>query len=298
VTAGVIFLLAPKGNDSGDQHSDAEAWESKAQAAFADLVGRVPSLVSGARMWLAGEKSTDDFRAEVDRSLTAFGRSRDRITNLKAPKDFAIAKDLYVRSAHLYVETARTYAVAVDVAAPDLRGQLDLLARRLRELGDRVFDRGRTALGIAPPATPDVDVNVPEEVPIWTAEGLAAGPPLDVQPPPPATSPPLRQETRPQQSRRAWVKDVRAAGIPSTRQLRDAINVRDPARLAELARQFVAAAEKLRARPDPKGGREESARLRLGLLIGADSARAAQASADLVDTARRLAAISAAMISV
>ena len=118
-------------------------------------------------------------------------------------------------------------------------------------LGDRVFDRGRAALGIEVQGdTPDIDVNLPEDVPNWTAEGLAAGPPLDDPPPPPAADPPLREENRPVQSRAAWERDVGKAGAPG----RDQLHTTDATRLRDVARRYVAAAEFLRTRPDPRTG--------------------------------------------
>jgi len=79
-------------------------------------------------------------------------------------------------------------------------------------------------------------------------------------------------------------KDVRAAGIPRQEELTKAVSGRERDRLADLARRFVAAAEYLRVRPDPKGKRDQSAVLRLGLLVNADAARAAQAATYLDPT--------------
>jgi hypothetical protein len=162
------------------------------------------------------------------------------------------------------------------------RTQLDLLARRVRLLGDRIFDRGQALIDphLHDPSTPSaVDIRKPEEVPDWVAEGLAAGPPLDAAPPPKSSQPQLRQATRPQQPRADWLKAVAAAAAPSADDVRAAIAAGDPARLADLATRLVAATEKLRNVPDPKGDREESARLRLSLLVEADAARAAQLAA-------------------
>jgi hypothetical protein len=265
VVAGAIYVLAPKHHDT----PSAEAWDGDAGQAFSDLVGRVPTLVSSARDWLAHTKTDEAFREEVERDFTAFERSRQRVQRLKTPKEFVDAHRLYEASATLYVETAEVYRSAVGVADAT---QFDLLARRLRELGDRVFDRGRTDLGVVEASGPDVQVNAPEEVPIWSAEGLAAGPPLDDPPPPAAPSPPLRADTRAQQSRSAWERDVARAKAPRPTALR----TRDERKLRDAARRFIAAAEYLRGRPDPRGGREESARLRLSWLVYADAARAAQ----------------------
>jgi hypothetical protein len=274
LTAGLIYVLAPKG--SGDTIT-AEAWDGDAQQAFSDLVGRVPTLVNAARGWMAGEKGDAEFGAEVGMSKLDFENSRRRVRELKTPKQFREAHNLYVASSDLYLATANVYEAAVRKPAGDVRVQLDLLARRLRELADRVFDRGRTELGLKRGPTPNVDVKDPEEVPIWTAEGLAAGPPLDDPPPARADTPPLRAATRPEQSRARWERDVRAARAPSDATLAKAIDRGDADELREVARRFVAAAEYLRDKPDPRDGREESARLRLAWLVAADAARAAQA---------------------
>jgi hypothetical protein len=165
-----------------------------------------------------------------------------------------------------------------DTPAGDLRTQLDLMAKRLRALADRVFDRGhalvKPALGEKP--DPNVDIRLPEEVPNWAAEGLAPGPPLDDPPPAPSEEPQLRQASRPEQPRAQWLAAVEALHPPKP-------TLDSP---KETARALVAAAERLRSVPDPAGDREEGARIRLALLVQADGARAAQAG--LGDVARRL----------
>jgi len=275
VVVGLIWLARPR--DSGP---DPKAWEQKASAAFKPLVGDVPDLVQGARDWQSGQRSTEDFTQEVDRAVADFGRSRKQVAALgESPKN-KTAGELYTHSAQLYEQVGRIYQVMVATEPGDVRTQLDLLARRVRELADRVFDRGHAALApyLDEQQPPDVEVRAPEEVPLWPDEGLAAGPPLDAQPAPPASSPPLRQATRPQESETAWASAVRAARIPTAAALTAAIRARDAAPLGDLARRYVAAAEALRARPDPKGQRDRSAILRLGLLVDADAARAAQAA--------------------
>src|SRR5205807_9432113 len=128
----------------------------------------------------------------------------------------------------------------------------------------------------------DVDVRLPEEVPQWTAEGMAPGPPLDDPPPPAAESPPLRAASRPEQDPSAWAAAVRAVEIPAATDVAAAIDGGDGDTLREVARKLVDVAEQLRSAPDPRRQREKSAVARLSLLIVADSARAAQASS-LVD---------------
>jgi hypothetical protein len=179
----------------------------------------------------------------------------------------------------------KLYEVLLATDPGDMRTQVDLLARRVRELADRVYDRGHAAIApyLEEEKHPDVEVRLPEEVPMWTAEGLAAGPPLDHPPSPPASAPPLRKTTRPEGPRLAWATAVRQARVPSDRDLDVAITEGDGDRLRDLARKFEAAAEELRDKPDPQGQRERSATLRLALLLDAEAARTAQAAAVLHD---------------
>jgi hypothetical protein len=276
LTAGVIYLARPK--DSGP---DPKAWEAKAQAAFKPVVDDLPGLLQAIRDWQAGQRSTEDLRPELARDRQDFARSRDRVTALDPAPKAPQTKELYQATAQLYVEVVRSYQVMTDTPTGDLRGQLDLQARRLRELADRVFDRGRAAIapyvGREQPSK-DIEIRLPEEVPMWVEEGMAAGPPLDEPPLAPAASPPLRQDIRPEESAAAWARDVRQAGVPSDGELRRAIGRLDAAALQRLADRFTEAAERLRGRPDPKGGREKGAILRLSLLVSAEAARAAQAA--------------------
>jgi hypothetical protein len=285
VVVGAIWLVTW----SQDPGPDPKAWEQKASAAFKPLVNDVPDLITGAREWQAGGRPTDDFTKQVRNAVADFERTRARVAALGASPKNKAAGRLYEHSAQLYVEVGRIYQVMITTEPGDVRAQLDLLARRVRELADRVFDQGHGALApyLDEQRSPDVEVRAPEEVPLWPEEGLAAGPPLDAVPPPAAPSPPLRQQTRPEETAAAWAKDVRAAGIPSDGELTAAVRGAPADRLGDLARRYVAAAERLRLRPDPKGEREKSAVLRLGLLVDADAARTAQAATFLQDGPQR-----------
>jgi hypothetical protein len=297
IGGGGIWLLGSSGNGGGPtaatstvgssttapltpaeaaERADALAWEAKVADAFKPLVDDVATLATGAREYLAGTRPADTFRAEVDKDLADFRVSRDRAAALPAFTRAPAARDLYVSSAGLYIDTARAYAALVRLptgAAQPVRVQLDALARRMRTLADRVYDRGRAMVTplLHDVASPDIEIRLPEEVPDWVAEGVAPGPPLEPQAPPPAGEVQLRQDARPTEDRPRWAAAVQAAGIP-------AVASSDR---AALARAEVAAAERLRKEPDPVGpdGREASARLRLDLLVYADGHRAEQLAA-------------------
>jgi hypothetical protein len=172
------------------------------------------------------------------------------------------------------------YRAAVITPPGDARTQLDVLARRIRELGDRIYDRGTAAMApfVHDDPLKDVDVRLPEEVPKWAEEGMAPGPPLDDPPPAASDSPPLRAKTRAEQPASAWAAAVRSAEAPPAAELAAAIDGGNSDALRNMARSYIDAAERLRSTPDPRGQREKSAITRLALLVAADGARAAQAS--------------------
>src|SRR5439155_17112809 len=180
------------------------AWDEKAGAAFAPLVDATPRLVTAVREWLAGSRDDESAGAEVDRAVAAFTRARDAVEKLPTPALARRARGLYLEAALLYGEAARVDGVLLDTPAGPARNQVDLLARRVRELGDRVFDRGRVLIEpyLGEASSRDIEVHQPEEVPDWVAEGMAAGPPLERDaPPPPGAEPPQRQASRPQEPR-------------------------------------------------------------------------------------------------
>jgi hypothetical protein len=286
-----------------NEQSVATRWEEEADTAFggASLGDTVSAMVQGVNDWQQGNSNTQQFN---DNSTEWFGDlvgARDRVAKLRPFPLAPGVNDLYLRSADLYVETVRLDKLLPGLPEGDARTQLGLLAKRVRELADRIFDRGRAIVTpfLHEPPLHNVEVHLPEEVPIWTDEGLAPGPPLDDAPPPPAAAPPLRQPDRPTEAHTRWVSAVEASGVPDVAKVVAAVTG-NPDR--DVARALTAAAEKLRIEPDPDGaeGRELSARVRLGLLTSADAIRSAQLAADVPDpdmaarlrvTARRLALV-------
>lgn len=262
-TADVSPLDPPTPEEERDT---AQAWESEAIGAFGgvDLTNRVLSMVEGARKWLAGEQPTDEYRTELADREVQFGEVRDRLAELRGyPYDDRVV-GLYRQSAELYAQVVEIYQAMVETPPGDGRTQLDLHARRVRILADRVFDRGHALVKpkLNEPERPDVDVRLPVEVPVWVEEGIAPGPPIADVPGTPTKAPQLRERTRPRQDRDDWLEAVDRA-LPEDR-------------AGAAATVVEAAARQIWRLPDPDGDREESARAALSLLIDAEGARAAQ----------------------
>jgi hypothetical protein len=258
----------------------AEQWQPKATAAFRPTTAALGGFVTDTQHWAAGTLPDGEFRAHAQAALGSFVASRDAAAALPPFSVAPQAKDLYRQAALLYEQSARVELAATVSPPGALRVQERVLGQRLRELADRVFDRGGALVVAAlhQPANPNLVINLPEEVPIWPAEGLAAGPPLDSATPGPVGVPPQHQPTRATQPRAEWRSVVAALPIPSAAEVAGAIGSGPADDLAVLARRLTAAAESLRTTPDPVGDREGATVVRLGLLVGAEACRAAQAA--------------------
>ena len=206
----VALIAAMAANDDGEGSStaasttttvtanpEAQAFQGKVDEAFKPLGDAIKIFLPKAQEFEAGKVTPADFKGAVEVALPEFVKSRDAVAALEPYKPEPAINAYFLDAAELYVETARVYGVAVDPVADGLRGQLNIAAKRLRTLGDRIYDRGRTVLdpGFYAPSSAEVEIRPPTEVPDWVAEGMAAGPPLAETPGPPAPTPPVRQPT-------------------------------------------------------------------------------------------------------
>lgn len=283
----------------------AEAWEQAARGAFEPALRALPEL---AQLTSQGPEIAD---AELEERLADVVRDleegRRRVRRLPSSPADPLVLPLYRHSIGSYLASARALGTGVDVGdGPELREELVRLSHRLRLLGDRIFDRGLRLLERAlgrPPAIadePGVRIHAPDEVPDWEARGVAAGPPLEDEEQPEATGvPPERDPDRPQQPLDDWLEAYDTLGLPTASEVGEAVEQREEEALANMARRLVAGAERLRDEPDPRDGRELSARVRLGLLVLADAARAGQA-ATLVEeeTAEELGGIAERLVAI
>lgn len=273
----------PRRSPANPESAAATEWTQQAAVAYRPLGDAALRLPAYVREWLDGTRPTEQLRVDLDKARVATTEVRDSLARLRPFPFEAGVLPLYQSSSVLYVEHVRIYEEALGAPAGDVRIQLDRIARRTRLLADRVFDRGQALVKpyVTTERNPDVVINLPEEVPDWVAEGLAAGPPLAPPPPPPQGPPPLRDETRAAQPRASWLAALREAGAPPDEELTAALRARDGARLGALAQQLEGVAERLRAvaDPDDEGGREQSARTRLGLLVRSEAMRIGQAAA-------------------
>ena len=255
---------------------------------------RLPALIRAAGEWMEGKATAEGFAGELGLYLPEAAKTRQAVAAIPPLTEAPTARDLYRDSIGLYVDVGRIYLVATDPAAEPLRAQLDLAARRLRVVADKIYDQAHALVDPSSQSPGDASVEIRRgpEVPDWDAEGLAAGPPLAETPPPPPEVLPRREGPRQEEPERKWLDRVRRAGFPSGADLAAAITTGDGTRLGELAETYLAAVAALRVAPDPEDGRVRSAVAALSFLVDAESARVAQAATVLPAPARdRLATI-------
>jgi hypothetical protein len=298
----VALIALVNANDDGDANSSPtassstttvtaskaqQAFQGKVDEAFKALGDAVKIFLPKANDFEAGKVTPADFKSSVDAALPEFVKSRDAVAALEKYKKEPEINGYFLDAADLYVEVARIYGVAADPAADALRAQLNTAAKRLRTLGDRIYDRGRVVLdpSFYGASSQEVEVRPPTEVPDWVAEGMAAGPPLADQPGPAATSPPVREATcgkgvpepcRKEESAGKWESRVKKAGFPQPAEVVRALEAGDTAKLGELAASYESKTRTLMAGADPKKDRERAAVTGLGLLTDGEAARLGQ----------------------
>jgi hypothetical protein len=301
VAAALIGLVASVNKDDNGSSSSssstttptaskgAQDFQKKVDEAFKPLGDAIKVFLPKAQEFDAGKVTPADFKPFVDQALPEFVKARDAVAAIPKYEKKPVINTYFVDAADLYVETARIYGVSADPAADALRAQLNTVAKRVRTLGDRIYDRARIVIDPSFYATSsqDVEVRPPTEVPDWVAEGMAAGPPLAPEPGPPASSPPTRVATcgkgvnspcRTEQSKSQWESRVKGAGFPRPPDVAQALEAADATKLAELAAAYETKTRDLMAGPDPKGDRERAAAVGLGLLSAGEAARLGQAA--------------------
>jgi hypothetical protein len=251
------------------------SYDIAVEGAFSPLNKALPQLAAAISDW--GEGTLDDagFASRLSELAPTFDGVARAVRSLAPHPTEPLALPLLVDATRLYTIALRVHQEAVVETDPLARSQMDLLARRLRVLGDRAFDRSHALT--APPIAvePELDLRLPAEIPEWRSLGLAAGPPLTAPPGGDELTPLIRVTDRPSQPRSAWDAAVDALDVPPP----GAVIGPDAApadHLGTLADAFVAAADALRDLPVPDGDHEMADRLGLGWLILADVARAGQ----------------------
>jgi hypothetical protein len=266
-------------NDKGITATPGQRWQRAALADFAEVKTVLPTFVQAVDQWASGSASPADIARQGELSARAFIDARDALAERAPFPSAPLALANYRAAADLYVASARITAQANAVPAGPLKTQTALVVRRLRLLGDRIFDQATAALRPYLPdgGTDPVSLTGLAEVPNWAKIGLGAGPPLASKTAAPEEPAAAKAAPSPADFD-AWAAAVRSAGIPGGDTEARAIERGSVAVLQALAGQFATAANELAAPPTPDADHLAAVRLQLGMLIQSEAMRVAQVS--------------------
>ena len=230
--------------------------------------------------WRNGNARPGEFAGAATRTMDKYLEARELLSHRVAFEPAPRALLDYRDTLQIFLAHTRVAKAASRVADRDLRLQVQLLLGRLRVLADRVYDLGNDEMNPFIFHSGEVsgfEYLRPADVPSFAGSDLAPGRPLSS---PATTSSPAREyeQARPEQAWSVWATTVQAAGIPGPEGITSAITRGNLATLDRLAIRLTAASDRIHASPDPKGERELSSRLQLGLLVQAEAARVAQLS--------------------
>lgn len=255
-----------------------ERWNAGLAEALEPLRSALPTYVAQVEAWSTGSLGSDQLARTLDQVDGVLVGVDAAVRGLGDHPVDELAGPLVADAVSLYRTAVDSHRAALAADDPDVRTQYDRLGRRLRILGDRVFDRARERTAAAVDPGEDVRLVLPAEVPDWSRLELSAGPPLagessDVA----GEMPREREKQRPRQRADEWLAVVERLDVPTADDVREASG--DLTQLGELARELVDAAEALRDVPVPDGDRGRADRVALGWLVLADAARAGQLAA-------------------
>ncbi len=256
-----------------------EAWNEALEEVIGPLGDVIPRLSDAVTSWGSGELGDAELAAVLDDVDPLLSGVRSATADLPPHPGDELAAPLVRRMARLYVLAVDAHRLAVRSDDRAVATQYDRLGRRLRVLGDRVFDRARERTAVAFDPGAGVDLRLPAEVPDWTRLGMAVGPPLEPTDTNVDDLPRQREDERPSQPTPAWRSAVDDLGAPAVTRVRRAVDAGDVEELGRAARALVSAAEALRSVPVPEGDRGRADRLALAWLVRADAARAGQLAA-------------------
>lgn len=272
---------------------------------MADLSPLDTSLVAGlqvASQWQNGQKSAAATAQTLATVLVDLHVTLHNLHRQKPLSGQATALADYTAAVDLYLQAFQLEDAATQLPPGQLVTQLQRSFERIRQLGDITYDVGTSELApLLGTALAGSDVRAARELPDWTFQNLAPGPPLE------SSWSGTRAQPSGTQSLAGWVAAIRADHVPPQSKVSGTLERSSTTtdELSGLARALQHAEVGLASVRSPKGDGQASPLLRLGLLVDAEAALAAEAS-DLAglaphhalrEVASSLAAIGAALRS-
>ena len=251
----------------------AQDWYQQVLTALRPLDASLVGGLEAASRWQAGTERASALEESLGTDVTDL---RKAVRNLAAQSPLpghAGALTDYRAAVGLYLQAFLLEGTAARLAPSRLVRQLQRSFERIRLLGDATFDLGTT--GLAPllgSSIAGVDVQADRHLPDWSAQGLAPGQPLE------SSWTGTAREPSGTQSLSAWTAAAEATGpSPGTVGVQVDRRTTTAPELAGLALRLQQAEEHFDSVPPPSGAPGASVQLRLGLLIDAEAALAAEA---------------------
>lgn len=261
----------------GDVDAEAVAWDARAGAVFAPVAKQLPNVAHHVEQWRRGELAASQVDAELGILRTGYLEAARQLADIPRLPATEAVLPFYRSSLELGAPWVDITRAAMHTPRGATADQLYLSGRRLRELADRVFDRGHVLLAplIGTKPTPGVEFVPPPALPDWFAEGLAAGPPID-DPPPASFEPHARQG--PALRRDVWITRFLASlGAPRPADVAAAASRGDAGALRQLADRLDTATEEMFSVPmeleRTPAGQDTRVIVGLRFLIDAEAAR-------------------------
>jgi hypothetical protein len=257
------------------QKHAAQSWYQ--QVISSDLAPLDSALVPGlqaASAWRMGKESAAAAAVTISSDIPDLMIALGSLQGQKPLAGQAGTLADYRAAIGLYVEAFQLENTATQLPAGPLVTQLQRSFVRIRELGDETFDEGTARLtALLGPSVTGVDARAASIIPDWSALRVAPGEPLE-----PSWSG-TKAEPSGSQSPSGWAAAVNADDAPSVSSVRAALDDSPPtpSHLSHLARSLQQSEIRLGSVPGPAGDPQASAELRLGLLVDAEAALAAEA---------------------
>lgn len=168
-----LALVSASGDD--DEAPDGfGVYAADIRAAYEPAAEALLGMARTSARWVEGDATDEELAAALAAAERALPELRADVAAVAEPEGAAPAHRFHLATVDLYAQAVAAHRAAL-AAEGDLQVELNLLARRVRTLADRVFDRGRA---IVEPEVADPDgvrIQRSDAVPSWEKEGLAPG---------------------------------------------------------------------------------------------------------------------------
>ena len=273
---GASATVSPAPADSAPTTSASQvrSWYRTIVTDLSPLQADLLAGLNAAQSWQQGSESGATARRALTRAIPTLEAVEHNVASLAPLSGYAGVRSDYAAAVELYLESFRVEQAATELPTGPLVTQLQRSYQRIRELGDVTFDQGTAQL--APDLGSTVagaDTAAAAHIPVWSTVALAPGEPLVSSWPDTTTAAPGTQ------SMSGWSAAVARSDLPTQSSVRRALIRKAPtsASLARLADALVRAETAVSAIAPPAGSTQTAQLLRLGLLVDAEAALAAEA---------------------